>query len=237
MTQWLTGAGLSVTRSGPTTTSSRSRARPPRSRRVRHPARALLVNGMQSGRRRPTSPCRIRSRARLGGHRPHDVRPHGEAGRLRPARRIRQRNAVLSYYGEKTASGAPQFQRQDAAVRGLRLHAGPASRRVRRGPRSDRRNGETVAIIDAYDAPTLERRREHVLRSRTATGRSRRGQFQDQSVPEDASTGDDCGGNGWYGEQALDVEAVHAMAPRRTSSTTAARAATTTTCSRRSRRS
>ncbi len=27
------------------------------------------------------------------------------------------------------------------------------------------------------------------------------------------STGDDCGGNGWYGEQALDVEAVHAMAP------------------------
>ena len=32
-------------------------------------------------------------------------------------------------------------------------------------------------------------------------------------MPEDAATGDDCGGNGWYGEQALDVEAVHGMAP------------------------
>jgi subtilase family serine protease len=31
-------------------------------------------------------------------------------------------------------------------------------------------------------------------------------------VPEDLSTSDDCGGNGWYGEQALDVEAVHGMA-------------------------
>ena len=39
------------------------------------------------------------------------------------------------------------------------------------------------------------------------------GQFSDRSVPEDAATGEDCGGNGWYGEQTLDVEAVHGMAP------------------------
>ena len=32
-------------------------------------------------------------------------------------------------------------------------------------------------------------------------------------MAEDASTEADCGGNGWYGEQALDIEAVHGMAP------------------------
>jgi subtilase family serine protease len=43
------------------------------------------------------------------------------------------------------------------------------------------------------------------------------GQFTDHSVAEGASSDPDpinaCGGNGWYTEQALDVEAVHGMAP------------------------
>jgi subtilase family serine protease len=71
--------------------------------------------------------------------------------------------------------------------------------------------GATVAITDAYDAPTL------LSDANTYSGLHgdqpfAAGQFQDLSVPEDASTGDDCGGNGWYGEQTLDVEAVHGMA-------------------------
>ena len=39
-------------------------------------------------------------------------------------------------------------------------------------------------------------------------------QFGDRRVP-DSTVGTrvaDCGGNGWYGEQTLDVEAVHGMA-------------------------
>ena len=72
--------------------------------------------------------------------------------------------------------------------------------------------GTTVAIVDAYDAPTLLKD-ANTYASRHGDQIFGRFQFQDHSVPEDASTGDDCGGNGWYGEQALDVEAVHGMAP------------------------
>ena len=72
--------------------------------------------------------------------------------------------------------------------------------------------GTTVAIVDAYDAPTLLKD-ANTYASRHGDQIFGRFQFQDHSVPEDASTGDDCGGNGWYGEQTLDVEAVHGMAP------------------------
>jgi subtilase family serine protease len=74
--------------------------------------------------------------------------------------------------------------------------------------------GVTVAITDAYAAPTIARdlriyNRVHHL------PQFRPGQFR-QIHP--ARNGYDlvkeCGGNGWYGEETLDVEAVHSMAPR-----------------------
>ncbi|HUK96379.1 MAG TPA: S53 family peptidase [Gaiellaceae bacterium] len=71
--------------------------------------------------------------------------------------------------------------------------------------------GTTVAIVDAYDSPTLLKD-ANTYAQRRGDGIFSRFQFQDHSVPEDASTGADCGGNGWYGEQTLDVEAVHGMA-------------------------
>ena len=71
--------------------------------------------------------------------------------------------------------------------------------------------GVTVAITDAYDAPTLQQD-ANTYSTRHGDRAFSHGQFVDKSVPEDASTEDACGGNGWYGEQALDVEAVHGMA-------------------------
>ena len=71
--------------------------------------------------------------------------------------------------------------------------------------------GVTVAITDAYDAPTLLQD-ANTYAARHGDRPFAHGQFVDKSVPEDASTEDDCGGNGWYGEQTLDVEAVHGMA-------------------------
>jgi subtilase family serine protease len=72
--------------------------------------------------------------------------------------------------------------------------------------------GTTVAIVDAYDEPSLLKD-ANTYASRHGDQAFARFQFQDRSVPEDPTTGDECGGNGWYGEQALDVEAVHGMAP------------------------
>jgi subtilase family serine protease len=73
--------------------------------------------------------------------------------------------------------------------------------------------GVTVAITDAYAAPTIyadAQRYNQVHGQPMLTP----GQFK-QITP--AANGYDliseCGGSGWYGEETLDVEAVHAMAP------------------------
>jgi subtilase family serine protease len=79
-------------------------------------------------------------------------------------------------------------------------------------------HGVTVAIVDAYAAPTIAAdantySAKHGLPTFTA------GQFT-QITPKaysygywDKINGDACGENGWYGEETLDVEAVHTMAP------------------------
>lgn len=78
--------------------------------------------------------------------------------------------------------------------------------------------GITVAITDAYAAPTI-------LQDANAYAQAHgqapfaKGQLS-QVTPnkyrygyDDAKNGDLCGEQGWYGEETLDVEAVHAMAP------------------------
>ena len=75
--------------------------------------------------------------------------------------------------------------------------------------------GQYVAITDAYDSPNLLSD-ANTYADNNDNGMSFAndyGSFTDNSVAEDGSTEGDCGGNGWYGEQALDIEAVHAMAP------------------------
>ncbi|GAB3677757.1 S53 family peptidase [Angustibacter aerolatus] len=79
--------------------------------------------------------------------------------------------------------------------------------------------GVTVAITDAYAAPTIA-----VDANTYATRHGQKafaaGQLT-QSLPvggfrygyDDAVNGDQCGEQGWYGEETLDVEAVHAVAP------------------------
>jgi subtilase family serine protease len=79
--------------------------------------------------------------------------------------------------------------------------------------------GVTVAITDAYAAPTI------LTDSNTYAGKHgqkafAKGQFT-QVTPgqpyrygyDDTVNGDQCGEQGWYGEETLDVEAVHAVAP------------------------
>jgi subtilase family serine protease len=72
--------------------------------------------------------------------------------------------------------------------------------------------GATVAITDAYAAPTIL---ADANRYATSNGDAAfaSGQFT-QSIPSkgfrDAAA---CDASGWYGEETLDVEAVHAMAP------------------------
>jgi subtilase family serine protease len=119
------------------------------------------------------------------------------------------------YYGEQTARTLPRFQHQTLSY----AVCGYTPDQLRGaygidgfGNTQSLGRGQTVAITDAYDEPSLLAD-ANTYAARQGDRPFSFGQFQDRSVPEDASTGDDCGGNGWYGEQALDVEAVHGMAP------------------------
>jgi subtilase family serine protease len=73
--------------------------------------------------------------------------------------------------------------------------------------------GVTVAITDAFAAPTIARDAQ-IYNQVHNQPQFRNGQFTQQTPgPDGYDSVSLCGGNGWYGEETLDVEAVHAMAP------------------------
>ncbi|HKS99873.1 MAG TPA: S53 family peptidase [Rugosimonospora sp.] len=73
--------------------------------------------------------------------------------------------------------------------------------------------GTTVAIIDAFASPTLYQDAAEYARRNDPAHPLRRSQFSQLIFPTNTVNEEPCGAAGWYGEQTLDVEAVHAMAP------------------------
>jgi subtilase family serine protease len=73
--------------------------------------------------------------------------------------------------------------------------------------------GQTVAIVDAYASPTMlsdANTYARVVGDRPFAP----GQYQQYLPPRFTDAGpNQCGAQGWYGEQTLDVESVHGMAP------------------------
>ncbi|QIM22957.1 S8/S53 family peptidase [Phycicoccus sp. HDW14] len=117
-----------------------------------------------------------------------------------------------AYYGEKV-------DRRDPAFQGKHLPYSvcgyvPSQFRSAYGVTATQRTGrgETVAIIDAFAAPTIEQD-ANTYATRHGDNAFRRGQLTQSNDPADPTRVEDCGGNGWFGEETLDVEAVHGMAP------------------------
>jgi subtilase family serine protease len=121
-----------------------------------------------------------------------------------------------AYYGQKTATDKPSAygkkqpyavcgyvpqQYQSAYGESALLHAGVSGK------------GVTVAITDAYAAPTIlaDAQKYNQVHNQPQFAP---GQFS-QITPAADGYGDEaeCDPQGWYGEETLDVEAVHAMAP------------------------
>ena len=73
--------------------------------------------------------------------------------------------------------------------------------------------GQTVAIVDAYASPTMLQDANEFSRV-TGNQPFRPGQYQ-QFTPSTytLTSNSECGAQGWYGEETLDVESVHDMAP------------------------
>ncbi len=72
--------------------------------------------------------------------------------------------------------------------------------------------GATVAVVDAFASPTIAKDARKYARRNDPHHPFRGYQFS-QSLPASYRYIDECGAAGWYGEETLDVEAVHAMAP------------------------
>jgi subtilase family serine protease len=121
-----------------------------------------------------------------------------------------------AYYGQKTASDKPPAygksepyvvcgygpqQYQSAYGESELLEEGVDGR------------GITVAITDAYASPTIyqDAQRYNVVHKQPLFTRHQFSQIT--PGPDGYDLVDECGAQGWYGEETLDVEAVHAMAP------------------------
>ncbi|MCU7728527.1 S53 family peptidase [Actinoplanes sp. KI2] len=121
-----------------------------------------------------------------------------------------------AYYGEKIAVDQPAAngKKQPYVVRGYE----PKQYQAAYGVSDQLRHGidgrgVTVAVTDAFASPTIVQdtrtyNRKHGLPA------FRHNQFsQITPGPDGYQFVDECGGAGWYGEETLDIEAVHTMAP------------------------
>jgi len=75
--------------------------------------------------------------------------------------------------------------------------------------------GTTVAIVDAFASPTLYADAAEYAKRHDPSHPLTKSQFSQIVYPPTPGSEDpdQCDASGWYGEQSLDVEAVHAMAP------------------------
>ena len=75
--------------------------------------------------------------------------------------------------------------------------------------------GTTVAIVDAFASPTIYADASEYAKRNDPSHPLTKAQFSQKVFPAnpDQEPPDQCDAAGWYGEETLDVEAVHAMAP------------------------
>jgi subtilase family serine protease len=123
-----------------------------------------------------------------------------------------------SYYGEKTASSLPDAydgQKAPYAPCGYTPSQLQGAYGLTAADASSASNGsgQTVGIVDAFASPTIQQD-ANTYASRHGEGPVSITQYNTHNlehVSEHEKSG--CDPEGWYGEETLDVEAVHAMAP------------------------
>jgi subtilase family serine protease len=116
------------------------------------------------------------------------------------------------YYGQKIATDKPKAygKSQPRAMCGLL----PKQLRGAYGATASGLTGKgaTVAIVDAYAAPKMEQV-SNTFAKKYGDAPFSKGQYR-EVLPPTFDLVDECGASGWYGEEALDVTAVHALAPK-----------------------
>ncbi len=125
-----------------------------------------------------------------------------------------------AFWNEKQATELHPVRQlpEPAAVGALRLQAGPAAQRLRhhrrRWPVASTAPGVTVAIVDAYASPTIVSDATTYAQRNDPTHPFKKSKFSQKAYRPFYDGGPNkCDASGWYGEETLDVEAVHTMAP------------------------
>jgi subtilase family serine protease len=115
------------------------------------------------------------------------------------------------YYGQKHATSKPAAYGKHVPWAICGYKPGQLRGAYGLGDSTLTGRGVTVAIVDAYASPTM---RSDANTYSEKVGERPFGLTQyRQILPSSFSDLNECGGSGWYQEQTLDVEAVHAMAP------------------------
>ncbi len=144
------------------------------------------------------------------------ARPAGPNATLPPPGPVfRNAGPCSAYFGEKPATGLPQLvtNRQTYVPCGYT----PAQLRGAYGTDAAQAagfdgRGATVAVVDAFASPTIFKDASTYAKRHDPRHPLRSYQFN-QVTPATYTFTNECGAPGWYGEETLDVEAVHATAP------------------------
>ncbi|HVV12891.1 S53 family peptidase [Amycolatopsis sp.] len=137
---------------------------------------------------------------------PNDVPPSDGFRNARPC---------SAYYGEKTDTTDPAYGGKNLPY----APCGYTPAQLRSAYGVDKVGasgaGTTVAIVDAFASPTLYADAAEYAKKNDPSNPLSKGQFSEKIFPTNPALEppDQCDAAGWYGEQTLDVEAVHAMAP------------------------
>ena len=218
---WMRGAGMRGTGVGPDNRYVKARGTATAAQRAFSVKLAMYRHGSRVV-RAPVGDARVPRRVRssvLGvtglDTAPH-IRQHADLG---PPPAFVNARPCSSFYGEITArkqadgtTPLPKFSGsyQPYAVCGYT----PSDFRTAYGVAGTglTGSGATVAITDAYAAPTIRLDANHYATTHGDPAFSQSGLTE--SLPAKPFRNvNTCGGNGWFGEETLDVEAVHAMAP------------------------
>lgn len=151
-----------------------------------------------------------------------DTTPHKMSHHARraapPPNGFRNARPCSRFYGQLKATTKADYKTPLPPFNGKTLpyavcgYTGPQFRAAYQGknPAGLDGAGTTVAITDAYSAPTIAKDAQRYATNNGDAGYAT-GQLI-QSVPRRFTHQAACGPSGWYGEETLDVEAVHAMA-------------------------
>lgn len=132
-----------------------------------------------------------------------------------PGPGFRNAGPCSDYYGQKIDTTDPAYGGQHLPY----APCGYKPAQLRSAYGVDRASaagaGTTVAIVDAFASPTLYADASEYARRNDPAHPLPRSQFSEQVFPANSALEppDQCDAAGWYGEQTLDVEAVHALAP------------------------